>query len=627
MKELKIIDIKGKPIKQLPPQEDLADYCAELRNSRQINRNVLLIKTPDLSIGLFEPALARNRSYQVYPPVGLQYLAQALESQNLDVKILDMNYELLKRANFQPSFNHKNWISILEERLKEDNPSIIGVSNMFEVYEQGFNDVLNYLRQEGSRILITGGTNATYKAKELLEKKLCDVVIEREAENKISYFFSQLYQNFEALPTPGINFSLKGEIKTTGKGNDVVENKGNLIEQHKKLPIEEYYKVGTLGPMSRMAGSDKPFATPIITRGCRFKCSFCSVRSFNGPGIRNRDLENILEELKFLYKEKGIRHFEFLDDDLGGGNKEYILDVLDSISHRGMDITWSAQNGMIAKYLDDDLLKAFEESKCIGFKVGVETGNKEMLRHVEKPGTLENFRAFAQRMKSHSQLIVPHNYIIGFSDETFRYMMDTYWFSGEIQTDWSAFSIYQPIADKKKEGDKADVNFIPAKSRQKMEITPSEGVLSGTDIFHLPLDKVPSHSQISQIWNSFNMARNFIHNINLKPEGKPEKFIKYVGALQENYPLNSYMPFFLSLAHLSLNNFPDAEKYYLRTIKNQTKGVGDTFDKFRLTEILKYFPKTSKDAKETLHYLREKHSWYETQESFMKQRYNKGIKI
>lgn len=626
MKELKIIDIHGKSAAHLSPQEELADFCSELKSSRPLNKNILLIKVPDIHLNLFEPELAKNRSYQAYPPVGLQYLAQALEDQKLNVKILDMNYELLRRVNFQPSFNHKNWISILEERIKKENPSIVGVSNMFEVYEDNFIEVLNYLRQEENRILIAGGTNATFKAKELLEKKLCDVVIEREAENKLRYFLSHLYQNFEAPQTPGINFSLNREIKTTGEGNDIVERVGNLIEQHKKLPVEEYYKIGTLGPMSRIAGADKPFATPLITRGCRFKCSFCSVRSFNGPGTRNRDLENLLEELKFLHEEKGIKHFEFLDDDLGGGNKRYILDFLNRLSHTGMDVTWSAQNGMIARYLDDELLAAFEKSKCVGFKVGIETGSKEMLHHIEKPGILENFRDFAKIAKSHPGLIIPHNYILGFPDETFRHMMESYWFSREIQTDWCAFSIYQPIADKKKQGEKVEVNFIPAKSHEKMEVGSSEEVLSGPDIFYLPLEKIPSRNQIERIWDAFNLARNFIHNVNLKPEGRTEKFIRYVSALQENYPLNSYMPFFLSLAHLSLNDSEKAEKYYSLALQNHAKTSSNIFDSFGLLRVLSDFPKTKKGAKETLHHIREINSWYENPDTFREQRYSRGIK-
>ena len=615
-----------KEVKDNPDVESFRDYCRKIREKSTLNDRILLVKVPQMDMDIFEPDVARNRGYQVYPPVGLQSLAQALDGTGLKVRILDMNYELLRNVNLG-EFDHKNWISLLEEKLERHDPSIVGVSCMFEVSEeQNFKEVLRYLREEGERLLIIGGTNVTYKEREFLESGLCDIVFKRESENKVRYFVSEVFKIKDESPTPGIYFLHNDEIKTTGNGNDVVNHTGNLIAQHQILPVEMYNRVGTLGPMQRMAGEDKPFATPLITRGCRFKCSFCSVRSFNGPGVRNREVDDVLDELRFLYESKGIRHFEFLDDDLGGGDRSYILAVLNGIRDSGMDVTWSAQNGMIAKYLDEELLKAFEESGCVGFKVGVETGNKEMLHHVEKPGTLETFRAFAQRMRNHPKLIVPHNYIIGFPDETFRYMMDTYWFSGEIQTDWCAFSTYQPIADKKRAGEKADSNFIPVKSKRRMDLVSSEGVLTGPDIFYLPLDEIPSRRQVEQIWNSFNMARNFIHNVNLKPNGQPDKFIRYVTALQENYPLNPYMPFFLSLTYLSVGNTRQAEKYLERARRNLESGTGqEIFNKFGLNEVLCNFPTESGQARDALDHLMSKHSWYEEPETFSAERYIRGI--
>ena len=590
-------------------QETFNEYCFKLKEEYNPNNKILFIKVPQINLDIFDKTIAHSKGYQVYPPTGLQCLAQAIEGRGLETKILDMNYEFLKRTTSDSHFNPAKWIDILDESLNEYNPSIVGVSNMFRMEKRNFIEILKYLKDSSKKqIVIAGGQNATYEAEKLLKERQVHFVCQREGENKIRAITDAFYAETKDQIPPGILFNYNGNIITTGTERDRVALEGNLINQHRNLPLESYHEVGTLGPFSRMSGDETPFTTISLNRGCRAHCDFCTVRDYIGKGVRGRDVKDVLDEMEYLYAIKGIRHFEFLDDDITNSKKR-LSNLLDGISERDMKITWSAQNGIIAYNLDEELLGKMRDSNCIGFKIGVESGNPKMLKKIRKPGTLKSFRAFSQRAQKFPELFMSLNYIIGFPEETFEMMKNTFDFSGEMNSDWSSFSMYIPLGVNKKEGDDEE-NFIPSKAGKNMEITSSSGELEGYNIFNLSPSHVPSRDQLKNIWSTFNMQRNFIRNKNLQPSGDPKKFIRWMNVLQKTYPLNADMPFFLSLAYKVEGEDTLSQKTLEKTIENFTPYWKKTFDLFNLTEILHNFPKTSAGARNTLEEIAQRHKYY-----------------
>ena len=50
------------------------------------------------------------------------------------------------------------------------------------------------------------------------------------------------------------------------------------------------------------------------SRGCPGKCIFCTSSNFWGHNFRARSPENVIEEMKQLIKDYGIKEFQFIDD-------------------------------------------------------------------------------------------------------------------------------------------------------------------------------------------------------------------------------------------------------------------------------------------------------------------------
>lgn len=596
------------------------EYVSLLKGRYSLNGKLLLIQIPQFDFRYFNTAAAKSNGYYAYPPTGLQYLTSAVEGRDLEVRILDLNYELLARLNSDESFAPRDWLILLDEYLETYKPSIIGVSCMFDTGIQPLLEILRRLREKNKFVVVTGGVVPTYDWEKLLRDGLCHFVCEGESENKLNYLLDRLLKNeTQTSPAPGIRFrDGGGGFKRTQGLPDVVHPKGNLISTYRLVPIESYCRVGSLNPFSRMAGINKPYAAIVLNRGCRAACTFCAVRDFNGKGVRPRSVEETLEEIVYLHRERGIQHFEFLDDDLLR-YRDAVVQLLQGISDEKLRITWSANNGLIANSLDSELLELFRTTGCTGFRIGIESGNVEILKTIKKPATLESLRRASALLENHPDLFVCGNIIVGFKEETFGQMLDSFRFSIEMKLDWTAFTICQVIRgasafenfteyfnERMNANGKTVANFIPSRDSKGGQIPTLENILTGLDIFRIPRDEKPGKEQIKQIWFAFNLIGNFIDNKNLKPGGRPEKFIAWVSMAQVSYPQNPYMGLFLALAHLMAGNDSLSRQQYDKALMNLNGSDywKDRFDRFGLGETIDRFPRNAEAAGTVLAALR-----------------------
>ena len=98
----------------------------------------------------------------------------------------------------------------------------------------------------------------------------------------------------------------------------------NTIPAHDLMNTEDLTKWGKIGSFFCFKPKNSKMSTVLSNRGCRAQCTFCSVRTFNGVGVRRRSVESVIEELKILNQEYGIDHIMWLDDDLLYDRKESI---------------------------------------------------------------------------------------------------------------------------------------------------------------------------------------------------------------------------------------------------------------------------------------------------------------
>ena len=507
---------------------------------------------------VFDVTVARKCGYFNYPPMGLVYIAAVANqvAPGIKIRILDLNHETLKRAE-ESSFSYDDWKHSINNLIQTSQKPLIGISCMFSVNTEMAVDIAQHIRQNFPYIpLLGGGVQATYDYDKMLLDWGFDFVFRKESEVQFSLFLKNLlWKDLTHVPE-GVAFSSKEKIFTLGEPPAEVPVNTDINEQYSLLPIEEYHKHGALAVFSRYNGKEKPYATVLTNRGCRAYCTFCTVRDFNGKGIRAREVEDIINELKLLWK-KGIRQIDWLDDDFLW-DKERVLLLLKRMTEEVPDMEWISNNGLIAAAINEENMEWMVRSGLKALKVGIESGNDKMLKTIKKPTSKRKLLAVSKLFQKYPQVFYSGNFIVGFPNETFAEMMDSYLFAKQLNWDWASFYICQPlkgtemysvfrdVQDDRVLNDGSGKAINPGRLATRGEFgikneKEANSLYRGREVFNIPMDSIPQMDQLNEIWFTFNLDVNFINNPNFLPGGNIDKIIRWFESIHSGYPHDASM--------------------------------------------------------------------------------------
>ena len=545
---------------------------------------LILIAPMQVPEPFFDPEVAQKSGYFNYPPVGLLYIAAVARKikPNIEIHLLDLNFEMLKNANKNSgSFSYGFWENRLLEVIKNCKNPLIGISCMFDVNKETFVEISQFIHDHfPGAPLIGGGVQATYDYKELLSEHGFNMVFRKESEEQFSVFLANLLLDNGSAKPCGVAFSYEGEIHTLGEPSGEVPVDIDIRDVYSLIPIEDYYNYGGLAVFSRYNGKEKPFATVLTNRGCRAYCTFCTVRDFNGKGVRARDVESVIDELKFL-REKGVKQIDWLDDDLLW-DRSRTLHLLKRMTEELPDMEWISNNGLIAAAIDEDLMEWMVRSGLKALKVGIESGNDSMLKKIKKPTSKRKLMMASALFRKFPTVFYSGNFIVGFPEETFGEMMDSYTFARTLKWDWASFYIFQPLVgteiysvfkdlgDDLLKLDNANKALNPGRLAERGEFGKNfnkneKGMAFGRDIFSLPRDLVPDHKQLNEIWFTFNFETNFVNNPNFESGGNVEKLARWFHSIFAGYPHDASMAAALAKCYRLMNDGGNEKKYSQKT--------------------------------------------------------------
>lgn len=185
-------------------------------------------------------------------------------------------------------------------------------------------------------------------------------------------------------------------------------------------------------------------SAPIITsRGCPYNCKFCSASKVSGLKWRYRSVESIINEIKKLYHEHGVREIMVFDDNftLDRSRTEKFCEAL---LKEKIDIIWSCPNGVRLNSLDLDLLKLMKKAGCYSLAVGIESGSQKILEDMGKNLKLSMVKKVVPLLKE-AGIRTQGDFIIGYPSETIDDVNKTIRLALTLPIDRAAFSLFQPL--------------------------------------------------------------------------------------------------------------------------------------------------------------------------------------
>lgn len=362
-----------------------------------------------------------DKSIFRFPPLGLGYIASYLRENGVSVEIVDCTFR-----------NEREVIS----RIRKLNSSVIGIYSMFTMENNSLK--LARLLRENCDLLAAGGPFPSIYPEMFLQD--FDVAVMGEGEQTMLEIIKSLTGEIELSKIPGIAYKKSVTNEDDAKDEIVRNPQRKPISNLDSLPLpardffdnedyKAYYK--------RIYGYT---VTSIMSsRGCPFKCDFCSKPVF-GELYRERSAENVVDEiedvLSFGYERV------FFQDDCFTLNERRVRDICEEILQRRLQFDWDCLSRVDS--VNQETLSKMKTAGCKRIFFGIESGDNSILKIMKKQVTIEQARR-AVELTASMGIKTGAFFILGYPEETDETILNTIRFATSLPLDYLSFSLPYPI--------------------------------------------------------------------------------------------------------------------------------------------------------------------------------------
>ena len=351
-----------------------------------------------------------------FPPLGILYIASVLKEKN-NIQIIDDHLE-------------RNGLQNLLDKVEQFNPNVIGIScNTLQVKETYL--LANAIKSKLNGVkIVVGGPHPTIKPEEMLsECHSLDFCVLGEGEQTILELADSISNNGNVADVAGIAFrSEKKVIRTRPR---------DPIQDLDSLPFPAYELVDPRQYHSY------PIMTCLPFRGCPFRCTFCSNPVF-GRSYRQRSVENIVSEIELAINRYHCKGIGFHSDTFNLYPKS-VMRLCEELIKRGINkkIRWYCEARVNKKLLSLDLLMKMREAGCSLISFGIESGNRRILKKIEKEITIEEILRAVQLTKKVG-IKTRAFFMIGNLGENVQTVFDSITLARKLSCDSTQFAICTP---------------------------------------------------------------------------------------------------------------------------------------------------------------------------------------
>lgn len=160
------------------------------------------------------------------------------------------------------------------------------------------------------------------------------------------------------------------------------------------------------------------------SRGCKFNCDFCSIKSLYPDGVRRKAVEDVVDEIKSI-KEKLIF---FIDDNLFY-DEESACELFDAL--KPLKKKWACQISLEIAFRDE-LLTRMKDAGCIMVLIGFESLNPDNLKLMKKSANLavKHYEDAIQNIYKHG-IMIYGMFVFGYDYDTANAIKETYKFASD----------------------------------------------------------------------------------------------------------------------------------------------------------------------------------------------------
>jgi anaerobic magnesium-protoporphyrin IX monomethyl ester cyclase len=266
----------------------------------------------------------------------------------------------------------------------------------------------------------------------------------------------------DAFVEPGADFGIRGEPERTAAELGVALSDGKPVEDVSGLAIKRNgsFKLTPDRPLitdlDEIPHPARRFFRPyvysppftrgnrfdvlITSRGCPYRCNYCSTGAYYGKKIRFRSPADVVAELREMVEDEGVTQVGFWDDTFTIG-KRRVMEICDRIEKSGLEFEWMCMSRVDT--VDEETLAALRRAGCYLILYGVESGSQRVLDAMKKEITLAQVeRAF--EMTYDAGIEAAAFFMFGNLEETEEDIRATIEFAKKLKASFASFNIATP---------------------------------------------------------------------------------------------------------------------------------------------------------------------------------------
>ncbi len=313
---------------------------------------ILINSSPKDALKIFQPFLP------IFIPVGIGCLMAALDREGIQASFIDEQVE-------------ENTIDLVNRYVSGmQRPYIFGFSVLTAAYKSAVEVSKELKRIYPDSVILFGGIHPTALPEEVLSHGHVDFVIRGEGERGLVELYRCIKEGKDYRSIPNLSYRENGRT-VHNERSFVLDDLSNYPPFPYHLFTSPRYDLGFI----------------MSSRGCPYKCIFCSNRVTTGMKYRYRSAEAIGDELDMLYHRYNKRYILFLDDNFLV-NKARVYALIDEIKKRGLDKKMSFNFQARGDNADEKLLGSLYEAGFRSVFFGLETSSEEIMKTIKKGETV-----------------------------------------------------------------------------------------------------------------------------------------------------------------------------------------------------------------------------------------------
>lgn len=356
------------------------------------------------------------------PPIGLAYVAAACREGGHRVTVIDATGEALDRI--APMQSRPDILvqglgpAEVAERIPAD-ADVVGLGCTFSTLWPAAREILAEVRRcRPDLTIIAGGEHPSAVPEHVLASGLVDICVLGEGEETIVELLDCFDRREDVTGVPGLALvrgdrTVRTPARRRTKAIDAIP-----------LPAWDLFPIQAYIERRQMNGVHQGRAMPILgTRGCPFRCTFCSSPQMWTTAYVTRDVGLLCDEIELYQRRYGATDFHF-QDLTAIVSRRWILDFCGELESRGLRITWQLPSGTRSEAIDSEVCAMLAATGCKNLAFAPESGSQQIRDAVQKRVKLEHLLA-AVRAALENRLSLSCFFVIGLPQETRATLRET----------------------------------------------------------------------------------------------------------------------------------------------------------------------------------------------------------